>query len=86
MLLIPCPHCGPRLETEFVLGGPSRQRRTDNAAALDDAAWVDYLIVPDNPVGPLREKWYHVRGCGAWFTAVRDTVTHEMQPTGVDHG
>jgi sarcosine oxidase subunit delta len=86
MLLIPCPHCGARLETEFVCGGPSRQRRPDDPSALDDTAWVDYLTVPANPVGPLREKWCHVRGCGTWFDIVRDTVTHEIQPSEARHG
>ena len=81
MLLIPCPNCGLRLESEFAAGGPSRQRRPDDPSTLDGEAWVDYLVVPANPMGPLREKWYHVRGCGAWFNVVRDTVTHEiLQP------
>jgi len=86
MLLIPCPHCGARLETEFVVGGPARHRRPEDPSTLDDEAWVDYLTVPANPMGPLREKWFHVRGCGAWFTIVRDTVTHEIVQTQAGHG
>ena len=86
MLLLPCPHCGDRIETEFVMGGPSRQRRPDDPTALDDAAWVDYLTVPANPMGPLREKWFHARGCGTWFSIVRDTVTHEILPQEVVGG
>jgi len=86
MLLIPCPNCGPRLETEFVLGGPCRARRPDDPSAFDDEAWVDYLVIPPNPMGPLPEKWYHARGCGAWFNVVRDTVTHQILQSGADHG
>lgn len=78
MLLIPCPHCGLRLETEFILGGPARDRRPDDPAALDDAAWVDHLTVPPNPIGPVREKWWHARGCGAWMVVARHTMTHEV--------
>ena len=78
MLLIPCPHCGPRIETEFVLGGPVRAHRPEDPSAVDDEAWVDFLTVPPNPLGPLREKWWHVRGCGAWFVATRHTMTHEV--------
>lgn len=80
MLLIPCPHCGERHESEFVNGGPVRLRRAEDPGALDDAAWVDWLTVPPNPMGPLREKWWHRLGCGAWFVVVRDTVTHAVRP------
>jgi heterotetrameric sarcosine oxidase delta subunit len=80
MLLIPCPHCGERHESEFVNGGPVRLRRAEDPGALDDVAWVDWLTVPPNPMGPLREKWWHRLGCGAWFVVVRDTVTHAVQP------
>ena len=78
MLLIPCPHCGERNESEFVNGGPVRARRPDDPRALDDAAWVDWLTVVPNPMGPVREKWWHRLGCGAWFTVTRDTVTHAV--------
>lgn len=86
MLLIPCPNCGPRLESEFINGGPARPRRPDDPGALDDEAWVDYLLVPSNPMGPVKEKWYHVRGCGAWFHITRDTVTHDILADGASHG
>ncbi len=97
MLLIPCPHCGPRNESEFQHGGPTRRMRPGEADgldhvpgqlsdgildrgvdSLDDAQWVDYLTVPINPMGPVDEKWWHVRGCGAWLTLRRDTVTHQI--------
>ncbi|MES2977341.1 MAG: sarcosine oxidase subunit delta [Pseudomonadota bacterium] len=80
MLLIHCPCCGPRNESEFIHGGPSRTRRPADPSALSDEAWIDYLTVPHNPMGPVAEKWWHARGCGLWTTIMRDTVTHEILP------
>ena len=85
MLLISCPYCGERNESEFVHGGPARAPRPRDPAASDDATWVDYLTVPNNPLGPVDEKWWHVRGCGAWVTLRRDTVTHQFLPRS-EHG
>jgi heterotetrameric sarcosine oxidase delta subunit len=78
MLKITCPFCGPRNESEYMHGGPAKPRRADRPAARSDAEWIDYLIVPENPMGPVAEKWWHVRGCGQWVTVTRDTVTHEI--------
>ena len=86
MLLIPCPNCGPRIETEFVLGGPVRALRPEDASDIPADAWIDYLTVPDNPLGLLREKWWHAKGCGAWTVVVRDTRTHDLHPAGDTHG
>lgn len=86
MLLIPCPNCGLRIETEFILGGPVRPRRPENAQLIDPGDWVDYLTVPDNPLGPLREKWWHAKGCGAWTVVTRHTVTHTVMPEENAHG
>jgi len=47
MMLIPCPHCGPRPETEFVYGGDANVKRPDPAAP--DAEWTDYIYFRDNP-------------------------------------
>ena len=78
MLKIPCPFCGPRNEIEFVHGGPEKARRPDDPGRIDDEAWVEYLTVPKNPVGPVAERWWHVRGCGNWFTLWRDTLSHDF--------
>lgn len=74
MMLIPCPHCGPRPETEFVYGGDASVKRPDPGAS--DAAWTDYIYVRDNPKGAHRELWLHASGCHAWLTVERDTVAH----------
>ena len=79
MLLIPCPHCGPRDEVEFRYGGQVRPAYPENPAALDDAAWADYLFMRDNPAGEFRERWVHTAGCRRWFTVVRNTATNEFR-------
>jgi len=78
MLLITCPFCGPRSEVEFSFGGPVVPKRPEAPQDLSDADWVDYLTVVPNPMGPLQEKWWHGKGCGAWLTLTRDTVTHDI--------
>ena len=49
MLLIPCPWCGPRDETEFRYGGQAHLAYPDDPAALSDEAWADFLFMRDNP-------------------------------------
>ncbi|GAA0928964.1 sarcosine oxidase subunit delta [Nonomuraea longicatena] len=76
MLLITCPHCGPRDETEFRYGDQAGVAYTPDA---DDAAWAAYLFVRDNPKGWFHERWFHAHGCRTWFSVHRHTVTHEMR-------
>lgn len=79
MLTIPCPFCGPRSESEFAYCGPKTNRRPEDPAAMSASEWVEHLTVPPNPVGPVLEHWWHVRGCGAWVLIERDTATHELK-------
>ena len=78
MLIIHCPFCGPRNESEFMHGGPVKTERPHAPESMADSEWIDYLTVPQNPIGPVKEKWWHVRGCGKWLTITRHTVTHEF--------
>jgi sarcosine oxidase, subunit delta len=78
MLLIPCPWCGPRDETEFKYGGQAGIVSPADPDALTDEEWVEYLFLRDNPKGPFRERWYHVAGCRRWFDRTRDTFTYEF--------
>lgn len=75
MLLIDCPFCGPRAETEFRCGGEAHIARPADPSALDDVAWGDFLYMRSNTKGVLAERWNHVHGCGRWFNALRDTVS-----------
>ncbi|MES2057150.1 MAG: sarcosine oxidase subunit delta [Pseudomonadota bacterium] len=78
MLLITCPHCGPRSEIEFRYGGESHIQRPGPYGDVTDEAWADYLFYRSNPKGEHRERWMHAAGCRRWFNIVRDTVTHRI--------
>ena len=78
MLLIACPWCGERNETEFRYGGEAHIAYPQDPAALTDDAWADYLFMRTNPKGLHRELWVHAHGCRRWFNALRDTTTHEI--------
>lgn len=78
MLLIPCPWCGERDETEFSYGGEAHIVRPGDPNALDDAAWADYLFMKTNTKGLHRERWVHSSGCRRWFNALRDTTTNRI--------
>ena len=78
MLLILCPYCGPRDETEFRYGGQAHLAYPADPAALSDAAWADYLFMRDNPRGDWSERWMHASGCRRWFNVVRSTATNEI--------
>ena len=78
MLLIRCPWCGARDETEFAYGAEAGVAYPADPAALSDAEWSAYLFVRANPKGRLVERWVHAQGCRRWFDAVRDTATHEF--------
>ncbi len=86
MLLIHCPYCGPRDETEFGYGGEADIARPLEPEALSDAEWADYVFMRTNTRGRFKEQWVHSHGCGRWFTMVRNTVTHERGETGVFGG
>ncbi len=78
MLLIPCPWCGPRDETEFSYGGEAHISRPADPATLSDGVWADYLFMRRNPKGRHRERWVHTCGCRRWFNVERHTVSHEI--------
>jgi heterotetrameric sarcosine oxidase delta subunit len=77
MLLIACPWCGAREETEFAYGGDATLRRPDPARA-DDAQWYGYVYLRANPKGPHDELWYHAAGCRRWLRVTRDTASHAI--------
>jgi heterotetrameric sarcosine oxidase delta subunit len=75
MLLIDCPHCGPRAQVEFTY-----ERTVDSVvqpdAAPDEA--MARLFSRANPRGPDAEIWRHSFGCRAWLVMTRDRVTHAI--------
>ena len=78
MLLIPCPYCGMRSETEFRCHGEVRPPR-DALANTSDQEWLDYLYVQSKRSGMMEEFWSHEKGCGEWFRLRRDIETHELR-------
>ncbi|MCO4264913.1 sarcosine oxidase subunit delta [Pseudarthrobacter raffinosi] len=79
MLLIPCPNCGSRDETEFHYGGQAHVAYPENPAGLNDREWAEYLFYRDNTKGAFAERWLHSTGCRQWFNMLRDTVTYDIQ-------
>ncbi|WP_156761259.1 sarcosine oxidase subunit delta [Microbacterium karelineae] len=79
MMLIDCPNCGPRDETEFAYGGQAHVAYPDDPSALSDAEWARYLFYRENPKGLFAERWVHSVGCRKWFNAIRDTVDYEFR-------
>jgi sarcosine oxidase, subunit delta len=85
MLLITCPHCGPREETEFTCGGEAHVARPLAENTLNDTEFAEYLFLRDNPKGVFLERWRHASGCRRWFNMARDTISHaiiEIYPMG----
>lgn len=78
MLLIKCPWCGYRDQTEFSYGGEAHIIRPANSEEMTDAEWADYLFMRKNTKGKYREQWCHTAGCRKWFNAERDTVSYKF--------
>jgi heterotetrameric sarcosine oxidase delta subunit len=78
MLLIECPHCGPRAEIEFSYGNEAHIARPLEPEALSDEAWAEYLFMKTNRKGIMLERWVHSHGCRRWFNVARDTLTYEI--------
>lgn len=78
MLLVPCPHCGPRNASEFRWTGEAKPRPDPRAATPEE--WRAYLYLKRNVAGWVREGWYHRAGCRRYFQIERDTVTNATRP------
>ena len=76
MLLIPCPHCGPRAQPEF-----SYERTVDSVVQPESnpAEAMEHLFSRANPRGPDEEIWRHTYGCRAWLIMTRHRTTHAIE-------
>lgn len=76
MMLIPCPHCGPRAQAEFVY-----ERTMDSVVPLDmqPEEAMEKLFSRTNPRGLDEELWRHSYGCRAWMVLRRNRVTNEIE-------
>lgn len=77
MLLVTCPHCGPRPEEEFTNGREAHIARPSETETLSDEEWARYTFIHNNEKGWMRERWMHAAGCRRWFNAIRHNVTSE---------
>jgi sarcosine oxidase, subunit delta len=75
MLLIHCPYCGERPESEFAYGGEAHIARPTDPSSLSDDEWAAFLYMRSNTKGVHAERWRHARGCNRFFNALRDTTT-----------
>lgn len=78
MLLIPCPYCGPRSESEFSYGGQAHIARPKDPGKVSDEEWAAYVFLRDNVKGVFLERWVHSHGCRRWFNVARNTVTCDI--------
>jgi heterotetrameric sarcosine oxidase delta subunit len=76
MLLIVCPHCGPRNDSEFTYQGEPRVRPTPDTSP---AVWRRYLYEETNAAGWATEQWFHAMGCRRFLHIERHTVTNEIR-------
>ena len=78
MILIDCPNCGPRDETEYHYGGEAHVPYPEDPQSLSDEEWGRYLFYRQNPKGLFAERWVHSAGCRKWFNVIRDTATYRI--------
>lgn len=76
MLVISCPHCGPRNSDEFGFSGEVSARPD---ADTDVAAWRRYLYMKTNGDGWQPERWFHVSGCRRFLMIERNLNTNEIR-------
>ena len=76
MLLIDCPYCGPRAQSEF-----SYERTVDSVIQpdADPAEAMASLFSRSNPRGLDEEIWRHTYGCRAWLVMTRHRTTHRIE-------
>ncbi len=49
MILIKCPYCGERDQSEFSNGGEAHVIRPKNPESLSDKDWGEYVFYRNNP-------------------------------------
>ena len=78
-MLVPCPWCGERDESEFSFGGEAHLERPEDSCS--DKEWTEYIFMRKNIKGKHKERWIHISGCRQWFNAVRNTTTNTFLQT-----
>jgi len=75
MLVITCPYCGARDQSEFTYAGEAHIARPTESETMTDAEWADFLFMRTNGKGVFAERWMHAAGCRRYFNALRNTAT-----------
>lgn len=78
MLLIPCPWCGERHESEFTYGGDASATMPTGDQREDREAWHQFVYERQNPAGEHNEFWHHSFGCSKWFKITRNTLNNDI--------
>ena len=84
MLLIKCPWCGERPETEFTYKGDASIKRPKSIHA-SNKDWPTYIFLRRNNKGLHNEFWQHTASCRQFIKIRRNVVTHEILATGKPH-
>lgn len=76
MMLITCPHCGPRAQAEFTY-----ERTADSVFQpdADPTLAMEQLFTRANPRDLDDEIWRHTFGCRGWLVMTRHRVTHVIK-------
>lgn len=77
MLVIVCPHCGPRNSDEFTYQGERKPR--PEVSTTDAAEWRRYLYMKANQGGWATERWFHGSGCRRFLMLERHMSTNEIR-------
>ena len=70
-VIIDCPYCGEREQSEFK-AGEAHIVRPKQPTELNDDQWAEYLFMR-KILKVQFERWVHTHGCRKWFNVVRDT-------------
>jgi heterotetrameric sarcosine oxidase delta subunit len=82
VILIQCPHCGPRVSGEFTFLGD--RRVAPATGAVDIAEWRRYLYLDPNRPDWTDEAWIHSHGCNRIVAVRRHRLTNETRRSDVD--
>ena len=77
MLVIICPHCGPRNSDEFTYQGERRPR--PDVSKADPGEWRRYLYMKTNENGWVTERWFHGSGCRRFLVLERHMESNEIR-------
>jgi len=75
VLLIPCPYCGERDESEFDYGGRTVDLPELNASSVE---WHKALHLHEVDKNFIDEDWFHTVGCESWIRLKRNPDSHEF--------